>query len=233
MAPSALSLRLLLVASAALAAGCPSFSTRGAARTLPQGDTELSVVMSGVSANPLAGMTVEEEGYSGDEGYPQLEVGLGYAVHERVELGARGRLGTWSLFGGTTGFALALDTKVQLRRASTPDRGLDVALGPTFTVGCCMPQSQDTFTLAQLPLLLGLNTGGGSQVLLTPQLTLAAPHRGLSRHQLIPSVGVGYLHRFRSGWGLRPELTVIAPPDAAGRLFASTGLQLGLGLLKH
>jgi hypothetical protein len=224
-----------------MSSGCASFSTRGSARTLDAGDSELLASVSAVSSNPLAGPSLNEgEGYhySGDDGYPLLELGLGYGLSNQIELGARLRLcGDFTL--GDTALqalppALALDTKIQLARATDNEGSLDVAIDPTLSLSYMAGSSKvRPLTFVQLPVLLGYNLSERNQVEFSPQLMMAMPHLGVSARQFIPSLGVAFLHRFESGWGVRPELTAIAPPDVDGTPFRELAFQANFSVLKR
>ncbi|MBZ4418966.1 hypothetical protein [Myxococcus sp. RHSTA-1-4] len=222
--------------------GCPSFATRGSARTMEAGQWEVSASLGATSANPLSGPSIQADGrdytYSGDDAYSFWDVGVGVGVTDEVEVGGRLMVTGNDVFATSVAravlpSALALDTKVQLARGDERGNGLDVAIDPTVTVGHGRGGgSRGLLSFVQVPVLLGLNLGERDQLMLSPQLTAAMPHLGLSTKQLIPSLGAAYLHRFESGWGVRPELTVIAPPDAEGRHFRHATFQASLGVLK-
>lgn len=239
--PSALARSVALLALVLGATGCPSFATRGSARTLNAGKWETHAGMGFTLSNPLAPPSSrdDENGaveYSGDDAYVTWELGAAFGLTDRVELGGRlitpshhNALETASLFP-----ALALDAKVQLSRSDEPGQGLNVAIDPTVTVASNPTNTSKKLTsYVQLPLLMGIHVSERNEVLLSPQLMVAMPHLGLTSRQLIPSLGVAYLHRFESGWGLRPELTAIVSPDPDGTPFSHTTFQAGLAVLKR
>lgn len=219
--------------------GCPSFATRGSARTMKAGETELNAGLGMTSANPLAGPSLfsEDERYefTGDDAYPLLELGAAVGLTDSVELGGRLMLTGAEVLNLDSNRAvapmLAVDTKVQLVRADEPGTGLDVAVNPAVTAGYGSFEGQKLYTFLQVPVLLGVNLGERNQLVLSPQLTVAMPHLGLTAKQLVPSMGVAWLHRFDNGLGLRPELTVITPGDREGRAFQDATLQAGFTFL--
>ena len=245
---SALARPVALLALVLVATGCHSFATRGSARTMKAGEWELEAGISGVPTNPMS--RPSSDGYdgqfdtndwdesTGDDAYALVEVGVGVGLTDSLELGGRLRIpGGHDLFDNASEYllpALALDTKLQLTREDEQGNGLDVAVDPTVTVAVNSDRGAKGLTSSlQLPLLMGFNLSERDQLLLSPQLTVSMPHLGFTSRQLLPSLGLAYLHRFESGWGLRPEFTVIAPPDAEGNPFQTVTFQAGFSLLKR
>lgn len=214
-------------------AGCPSFSTMGTARTLPVGKTQIVVV-------PQAAYT-KEWSIAGldrrtDVIYPQFELGIHHGVTEEVEVGAKG----WIL-----GFQV--DTKVQLVRSPSASSGIDIAVDPgigylAFTQqqslgATSLTASQNSLSF-YLPLLVGFNFAGGSQLVLGPklidQVILPSSDTG-SGNVLWGGASVGYALRF-GNFQLLPEVTVVYPMSVVqspGATFSFGGIavQGGVGLL--
>ncbi len=131
---------------APLACGCVSMMSYGSARTLPPGRFEVFVAPE----------------------YPRyFENGVRFGVTDRFELALRLP-------------APQIEAKVQIERSETPHRGVDVAIAPSlgwpayreYSEDCrgdCWPPLLGLWL--RLPLLIGLNIGGGSQVALGPAVT--------------------------------------------------------------
>ncbi len=161
------------VALASLTA-CASFSTMTTARNLPAGATQVYVAphVLGTSrhdppsaapppdehgtptATPAAHTTPGKLGGAIDL---DMEIGARYGVSDDVSVAAR----LWALGGAAEG-------QLQLRRSPSPDSGVDIAVA----AGASYAGSRDDGKLLLLyaPLLVGLNTGGGDQLVLSPKL---------------------------------------------------------------
>lgn len=129
--------------------GCVS---SGMARTVNKGQLQVSVVP-GVHAIP------SNSGARNDFA-PHAELGVRYGVTNRLDVGAR-------LFAP----GAAVDVRLGLVRAPTLNRGIDLTLAPSLAVAV-RGRSDDMYGLAELPLLLGLNTGGRLQVIIGPRAGL-------------------------------------------------------------
>jgi hypothetical protein len=147
-------MKRLAILGAVLLGGCASFSTMSTARTVKRDTTQTWV------APEFVGMTIDTG--SGDEAIsvPQFELGFRRGVTDSVELGGK----LWLL-------GAALESKFQLLRSESQDRGIDVALAPS--VGWLGFNSGDgdgfNVVTGYLSLPVGLNLPGGSQLVLTPK----------------------------------------------------------------
>ena len=225
-APTILLLSLVL-------AGCPSFSTMGTARTLPVGKTQFVVSPQAAYTKhwSIAGLDTQT-----DVVFPQFELGIHHGVTDDVEVGAK----IWVL-----GFEV--DTKLQLLRSTSEDYGLDLAIDPGIGyLGFAQQQSVGGISLTTsqnsisfyLPLLVGFNFAGGSQLILGPklidQVVLPSSDTG-SGNVLWGGASLGYAWRV-GNFRLLPEVTVVYPMSVVqkpGATFSFGGIavQGGVGLL--
>lgn len=145
---------LALLPALSLAAGCPSFTTMGTARTVKRDTTQVWV------APEFMGMTVDTG--DGNEAFsvPQFELGMRRGVTDTVDVGAK----LWLL-------GMAIDAKFQLLRSPTGDSGIDLAISPGLGWLGFNAGDGDDFNVVTgyLSLPVGLNLPGGSQFVLTPK----------------------------------------------------------------
>jgi hypothetical protein len=214
-------------------AGCPSFSTMGTARTLPEGKTQIFVSPQVAYTRQwnIAGLEPQTNVV-----YPQFELGIHHGVNESVEVGAK----LWLL-----GFEI--DSKVQLHRSPSEDEGIDVAVDPGMgymafyqeqSAGTTsISASQNTISL-YLPVLVGFNFKGGSQLILGPklidQIILPSSTTGAG-NVLWGGASLGYAWKV-GNFRLLPEVSVVYPMGVvqkSGATFSFGGIavQGGVGLL--
>jgi hypothetical protein len=224
---------LPLLPLALLLAGCPSFSTMGTARTIPVGKTQFVV-------SPQAAYTkrwsIGGLDQRTDALFPQFELGIRHGVTEDVEVGAKG----WVL-----GFLV--DAKLQLLRSQSDSSGVDLAIAPGvgylgFTQGQSLASpsltaSQNSLSF-YLPLLVGINFAGGSQLVIGPklidQIILPSSQTGAG-NVLWGGASLGYAWKV-GDFRLLPEVTVVYPMSVVqkpGATFNFSGIaaQAGIGLL--
>lgn len=215
---------MALTLAAAAAQGCASWSNMGTARTLAPGHTRWSpaVTLSGAATDQQA--RVETLG-------PQMELGGDVGVTEGLELGAR----VWGLPSRSLWtWGARAEAKIQLYRPPNPNRGVAVALAPRagwHQVGS--GGAQGGAVILGVPLLVGVNIGGGSQVVLGPevggQVWLGADTRPIPAWTLGGSLGLVWF--VGDCFALAPEVAVHASSlDLAGddRVWF---FQFGLGVL--
>jgi hypothetical protein len=192
------------------ACGCASMSTLDRARTLSKGQVRIS---------PAAG-TIGSVSDEGSAFHPRAELGLGYGAEEGVEV--FGKL--W--YAGVTG-----GTKVRVTQSGSEDSGVDVAIAPA--VGW---QWSDKYSF-ELPLLAGLNTGSGNQLVMAirPSYVAWASPGGLDRPVSFVFLGgsLGFWWRVADSFALVPEVAWagnVFAEEGFGTLTAGgLGLQLSLG----
>lgn len=144
---------IALLPALALAAGCPSFTTMGTARTVKRDTTQVWV------APEFMGMTVDSG--DGNEAFsvPQFEFGMRRGVTDGIDIGAK----LWLL-------GMAIDGKFQLLRSPTGDSGIDVAISPGLGwLGFNSGDEGFNVVTGYLSLPVGINVPGGSQFVLTPK----------------------------------------------------------------
>jgi hypothetical protein len=209
--------RLALIAALSGLAGCPSISTLGAARTIDRGTSQFFI------APEVTYFTLGEKPLV----KPQVEFGVRYGLTDKLELGGK----VW-LPG------IAADAKIALLRAKSPDAGLDVALNPGFSYlgGFSGTRSGEgsslhTFTLF-VPLLLGLNVGGGHQLVLAPrvidQLFMGSGSDGGAANIVYAGTSLGFVFKVGPSFRLMPEVSVGVPIVGTVSGF---GTDVGVGAL--
>jgi hypothetical protein len=208
---------LALLAAAALLTGCPSFTTMGTARTIPQGSTQLYVATGGVQ---LRDFRTTDAGALETIGLPQFEIGARHGVSDAVEVGGK----IWFL-------GAELSSKIQLHRSGTPDSGIDVAIAPALSAYPFISRDSSgndgsvLFAWAHLPLLVGINAPGGSQLVLGPRVSdLVAATGGRMTNVLWLGGSVGY------AWKLGPTFRVLPEISVAYPVVVSDGLQTNADL---
>lgn len=152
--PIALALGTLLLA------GCPSLLTASRARTVRPGTTEGWLAL-GAYRTVLVGDTTEGAERR-REWMPLLDAGVRVGLTEHIDLG--GRLG----LGGAS-----LAVRFQLLRSASPDTGIDLLLEPSLGATGVLPSARGGVLsggYAALALPVGVNLGGGSQLVLAPRI---------------------------------------------------------------
>jgi len=207
----------------ALASGCPSISTMGTARTVPEGTTQFYTAASYGS--------MKDTGVS-DTGTPQTLAVPG------VELGARHGVNDWMEVGAKVfPVGAEVNAKFQIHRSATTDHGFDLAVSPALSV---YPYSGGVFGWGQLSLPVGFNVGGGNQLVLSPRaayMKVFAPDG--SGEAFYAGGSMGFAMRMgRGGMQVLPELSAVIPiskklPTSVAADFALEGpiVQFGIGFL--
>lgn len=213
--PTALALYALLLG------GCPSLLTTSRARTVPPGQSEGWLALGAyktVLVDEGAGPTERTRQWM-----PLLDAGARVGLGDRVDLGFRLGLG-----------GASLGPRFQLHRSASPDSGLDLLLEPTLGVTGVLPSERGGIAsggYAALALPLGLNLGGGAQLVLTPRIA-AVSDSFLGRYTLpggsvalaIPVAGTP-----ERPWLLIPECGLAAVRGGDGS-FGGPNVQCALGL---
>lgn len=190
---------LLALATFALA-GCPSISTMGTARNVPEG-TYQYFVAGGYGV--LQDTVVDEDGNAESVSAPSLELGIRYGLSDRVEM-----------FGKIFPVGAEVGTKIQVLRSATTDRGLDLAVAPSLSV---YPWSKGVAGWGNLAIPVGFNVGGGSQLVLTPRATafLITSQEGTGHVYMAgSSLGIAIPWSSRS-MRIMPEVSVLVPLSAS------------------
>ncbi|HSN92047.1 MAG TPA: hypothetical protein VLS93_12530 [Anaeromyxobacteraceae bacterium] len=215
-------LRILAVALLPLLPACPSFTTMGPARTVPRGEAQ-SFVSGGAYRTTL--ISGEPPFETREETWlPLFEAGARLGLADRVDLELR---------AGTGGAAIG--PRFQLARSPTDDAGVDllvatelgfsgVALGDAGVVS--------GFT-AGLALALGVNLGGGSQVVLGPRAAFMNDELVGRSTFLGGSLALVLALGGRTGrrWYLVPECAVAAVEGGTSASFDGPVVQCALGLV--
>lgn len=200
---------LAAIPALVLLAGCPSFSTMGTARTIPKGKTQFHVGMGG---QQLRDWSVDDSGALESITLPNFEVGVSHAVSDGAEVGGK----VWFL-------GAELNSKFQLVRSESPTSGIDIALAPALSF---YPLSGENnagqsrsggLVFTHLPLLVGVNVGGGSQLVVAPRIsnTLAwgsASGGGSSTASVFWAGGsLGFAIKLGDAFWIMPEMSATYP----------------------
>lgn len=213
--------KLVLAGALVALAGCPSISTMGTARTIPEG-TYQYYVAPGVSS--LGDFSVGDEGAPVSDRLPGLEMGARYGVSDRVEVGGK-------IF--PVGYEVS--SKIQVLRSRSADRGLDLAVAPALSL---YPWSKGAFGWAHLSVPVGFNAGGGNQLVLSPRgSALLVKSKDGTGKVFFAGASMGFAFRV-GGIRMLPELSALVPlsrslPTDVEAKFALKGpvFQAGLGFL--
>jgi hypothetical protein len=217
-------LTLALTALTALGlAGCPSISTMGTARTIPEGTYQY---YAGLGYGALQDFSVDDQARPESVGVPNLELGARYGVSDRVEVGGK-------LFpvGAEVG------AKVQVMRSASLERGFDLAIAPAVSI---YPWSKGVFGWAHLAIPVGFNVGGGNQLVLAPRISeLMMTSKEGNGNVTWGGGSMGLAFRVgRGGLRIMPEVSAIIPlskklPTDVEAKFALKGpvFQGGIGFL--
>ncbi len=206
--------KLLLVAVAAVLAGCPSISVLGSARTLDKGRTRVAVALEGNAfVNPNPGPNRPE----GPPAVPIVEVAVHRGVSDRVELGGR----LWT-------FGLQLDSKFALFK-SAPEGGFDLAVMPTVGVAWRPAANAVPNIPVQVAVLAGYNFDG-LHLWAGPRLIdqIVFYQGPINTWSAGASAGVSI--RMSPSVRLAPELSVVTPiGTTAHDFYGQVGLAVLLG----
>lgn len=224
--------RLSLIPALLLLAGCPSFSTMGTARTLPKGSTQFWVAPEVVTVRDFG---VNTGSPKSSASLVQVEAGVRYGITDSVELDAK----AWEL-------GLSLGAKFQLFRSGSPDSGIDIAIDPAVaylsyadTDGNSGSNNTSAGTATfYLPVLLGVNVGGGSQIVLAPKVVdqvFFASGSSTYPNLLWAGGSLGFAWKLSDSFRLMPEVSAVYPVSfthgTADLTFKGVMIQSGLGLL--
>jgi len=213
---------LAVIPAVILLAGCPSFTTMGTARTAPLGRTQFYVATGGVQLRDWR--LKDSSGSSGTletVGLPQFELGVRHGVSESVEVGGK----IWFL-------GAELDSKFQLVRSPSEGAGIDVALAPALSLYPFTAESssgddvQAIFAWAHLPLLFGVNLGGGSQLVIGPRLSdMIVVAEGEMSNVFWAGGSLGLALKLGPTFRVLPEVSVAYPVAASHGTQATTDLR--------
>jgi hypothetical protein len=213
---------LAAAAAAVLLAGCPSFSTMGTARTIPKGSNQFHVGMGG---QQLRDWSITDTGTLETITIPAFEVGVSHGVSDSVEVGGK----VWFL-------GAEFNSKFQLHRSEAPTSGVDLALGPALSFYPLSGENnagQSTsggLVFVHLPLLLGVNVGGGSQLVITPRLSStfawssASGGGSTSANVLWAGGSLGLALKLGDSFRLLPEISIAYPVTTTRNLRATSDL---------
>ncbi len=216
--------RMLAVLPAlALLTGCPSFTTMGTARTVPEGETQFYISTGGVQLRNWEATETSTGASTGTESLtlPAFEFGARSGVNDRVEIGGK----LWFI-------GAELDSKFQLARSDSEGSGIDVALAPGISV---YPFSTEDslgnsttaiLSYVHLPLLIGINTGNGSQLVLGPRFS-ATLVSGNGEVGTVTWAGgsVGYAWKIGRNFRLLPEISWMKPLSVSSSATSSSDLR--------
>ncbi len=212
---------LAAVPAVAFLAGCPSFTTLGTARVIPKGETQVQIAIGG---QQLRDWSVSDSGALESITVPGFELGVSHAVSDTVEVGGK----IW-LVGAE------LDSKFQLVRSASPGSGIDVALAPALSF---YPLSMENnagdratggLAWVHLPLLVGVNLSGGSQIILGPRISdsiVWSSAGGVSESANLFWMGGSLGIAFKAGdrFRIQPMVSAMYPVAASHGMQATTDL---------
>lgn len=224
---SRLTISLFAAGSAFLLCGCPSFLVQGRARPIEPGRYQFF-------ANVHGAGVVETTGFPAV--MPGLEIGLRRGLTERLEVGGRLSLG-----------GLGFDAKIALKKAPTPDEGIDWAIDPGLAYGTngigSVGISPGIHNIdLHLPLLIGFNFSRGRGLVIGPRvvqrITVMASPGAPTSYTVIGGASAGFDWPLTTNFHLFPELSLYMPLATAGRGYpfqAAThnglGFQFAIGML--
>jgi hypothetical protein len=194
-------LRILVLALAASGlAGCPSISTMGTARTIPEGTYQY---YAGLGYGVLQDFAVNDEGKPESVRVPSLELGARYGVSDRLEVG-----------GKIFPVGAEVGAKYQVMRSASLERGFDLAVAPALSV---YPWSKGVVGWAHLAIPIGFNVGGGSQLVLAPRVSeLLITSKVGTGNVTWAGASMGFAFKVGKSGSLRvmPEVSAIIPVSA-------------------
>ncbi|MBM7113052.1 hypothetical protein [Archangium primigenium] len=195
-----------------LGSGCVSFSQVQTADTLGAGRFQLGLEP---GAQPVEETETESDGTrTVKRGYaPLVDLSLRYGVTERLDLGAR--IGSSSL---------ELQSKILL--TSPENESLAISLAPSASgIFAAFGPLEAGYLRVSLPLLIGIKTRGGSELVFGPRLDgrrflAGAGEDTLGVNILNAGASVGYALRVSEGFRLLPEVaysrTIAGSAEANG-----------------
>ncbi len=205
----------------ALLTGCPSFTTQGTARVIPKGQTQFQI---GVGGQQLRGWSKDTNGTLESLTFPGFELSVSHAVSDTTEVGGK----IWLL-------GAELNSKFQLLRSESPESGIDVALAPAvsfFPFSAQNSAGEDVtagFAFVHLPLLVGINMSGGSQLVIGPRLSdtiVWSSGGGSSDSANVFWLGgsLGFALKLGDTFRIMPQASVMYPVAVSHGLDATTDL---------
>jgi hypothetical protein len=221
---------LALVPLMTLLTGCPSFTTMGTARTLPEKKGQFYIAPGYMQLSSFQRDTAANKSVS--IGFPTVEFGGRYGITDRFELGGK----AWF-------FGAELDAKLALLRSERLDSGVNVSLAPglsymNFTSGGT-GSTHASYAWFHLPLLIGFATGGGGELTVGPRVSdMLVSSNGNTVNVVWLGGSLGYAIRIGEGMRVLPEVTFSYPASASAGGVTVTELtpkgaaiQVNLGLL--
>ncbi len=223
--PASALVAVLLGLTTAATSGC-SVATLGAARPVDMGSHQVVIAPSMVriarGGSPYIG--------------PQLEIGERYGVSKKADIGVR----LWLPMPG-----YVVDSRIALRRSADPNSGLDIALQPgtsyLYVPGGDANSSPLHIATLALPVLFGLNFGGGRQLVLGAKLldilAVDTVNGAEPANILSAAATVGLVWPITDSFSVAPELGVGAALLGSLAGYGSdlgvsgTTVQFSLGLL--
>lgn len=192
-------IRRLVLAAAALmlSSGCVSIGGTQTADTLGKGNFQFAVEPGVWGATAI---TENVDGFI----IPHVDFAARYGVSDTVDIGAR--------FGSSL---LELQSKFLLTDPN--DTGKAISLAPSVAgifVGA--GEGVGGYANVQVPLLIGLKTGGGSEFVLGPRIADsiffgAGNGNGGIANILSAGASIGYAARVGDGFRIMPEVAVLVP----------------------
>jgi len=210
--------RLLALAPAlALLSGCPSFTTMGTARTLPEKKGQFYVAPGYIQLSSF--QKDRDTGEAVSIGLPSIEFGGRYGVTDRVELGGK----VW-LFGAE------LDGKFALLKSDRLDSGLNLSVAPgisymQFTSGGS-GSTNAGYGWLHVPLLIGFGMPGGGELTIGPRVSEMLVTSGGNTLAVTWLGGsLGYAIRVTEGMRILPEVTFAYPAAASSARSSTVNLE--------
>jgi hypothetical protein len=176
--------------------GCVSVSHVQTADTLGAGKFQFALEPG------MGGAAVISEDASGGIYYPHIDLAARYGITDRVDLGVR--------FGSSL---VELQSKFLLTNPN--DMGKAISVAPSVMGAFLGSEGSDGVSYMNLavPVLFGLKTSGGSELVLGPRVSATRLTVGSDAAINILSAGasVGYALRVTEGFRLMPEVGVSIP----------------------
>lgn len=203
-------MRTFFLLTLATLTGCASISNLQMADTLGRGNFQFGIEPGVLGAQSLRpGAAASESGY-----FPHVDVSARYGVSEGVDVGVRAGLSFIELQG-----------KFLFTRPGDPH--LAVSLAPTVG-GLVLGGGGSAAGIINIgvPVLVGIKTAGGSELVLGPRLQnlvafgTVGSGTGGAIYGLAAGGSVGFAWRITDNFGLMPEASVVLPV-LGGSAFAS------------
>lgn len=210
----------IVVGSVAFLCGCPSVSTMGMARTLDQGHGQLMMAAEAVDY-PLS---TSVDGTPNRYVLPQVELAGRYGLTDRLEIGGK----AWLLGAGA-------DLKIGVVRSEDMQRGVDVSIDPGISyLGINIGEGDASLVTLTLPVLVGINFGGGHQLVLGPKVVASrAGSTGAFSTSASAGGSLGIAFKLMPNLRLLPEVAMTIPvyESVPGATMPGPYVQFGLGML--